>query len=476
MDPVVKRASGVFLSLICIAGPSLAAAQTPTMPSTQRYGSGLLDIPVSSVLPHRSATATFSGFFLDIGRRVEIDGEGRETGVGPGVSEFFSDASVAFGLFDRAELGASFQAFGDESSGGDIWGLFGRVRLLEPIDQGLGLAVGARYLTSPDYGDGLAYEPGRLGFSDERLRESYGGSGRSLGTNLSLYGVATAYLRGFDKGPLPVNDMTFSLGFGSGMFRDGGDLAFYEDGGSTGWFFGSSVHFAVGTRSLLALMAEYNGFDTNVGAQVDYGGLKAGVQYLALNHDRPVGGHGSEYQKPKFGVLASVAVCPDLPGLRCKPRSMERTEPDTIWIPAPPPDTVIVSTAMAAPAGGTETTVCLSTGQNFPITVTPAADTLVGPTRVPIESLRPGVVFGGTYAGETFWFRSSQRVLFEETEFGRSEDAFPIDCEQILRVGVYEGVPVYADRAAERPLVVIFIPVRPGLWQRYERGLPDPPR
>ena len=94
-----------------------------------------------------------------------------------------------------------------------------------------------------------------------------------------------------------------------------------------------------------------------------------------------------------------------------------------------------------------------------------------GPEAVPIDDLRPAVDFAGDYASGAFWFEIAEPVVFEGLTFGKSPDTFEIDCEQILRVGVHEGVPVFADRAAERPLVMIFIPVRPGLWQRYERGL-----
>jgi len=347
--------------------------------------------------------------------------------------------------------------------------LFGRLRLFEPIDQGMGLAVGARYLTSPAYGDGVDYSPGRLGFADRRLARSYTGR-----TNLSMYGVATAYLRGFDGGPLPENDMTFSLGYGTGMFREGGELDFYAPGHANGWFYGTALHIGVGEQSLLSLMAEHNGYDVNVGAQFDWAGIRLGAHYLASNHVTPSGGHSSEYQKPKFGILASFAICPNEPGLRCKPRMMRRTEPDTIWIPPPPPDTVIVTitTATTAPPPvGEEATLCLSTGQNVPIRVTAQGDTLVAPAWVPIRAMRPAVVFAGGYASGAFWFEDDEVIEFEGGDFGKSDDTFPIDCDQILRVGVYEGVPVFADRAAERPLDVLFIPVRVGLWQRYERGL-----
>ena len=470
---VSARVSRVLFSvgatwMVCVGS---VVGQTPTMPSTLRYGSGLIDIPVSSVLPHMAITGTFSGFFLNLGRRVEIDDTGAPVSFGPGIDEFFSDGSVAFGLFDRAEVGASFQSFEDAASGGDVWGIFGRVRLWEPVDQGLGLAVGGRYLKSPTFADGRDYSPGRLGLADDRLRKDYTGL-RGVDTNLSLYGVATAFLRGFDRGPLPPNDMTFTLGRGSGMFSDGGELDFYSPGHANGWFFGSAIHVEVSDRSKLTLMAEHNGFDVNVGGHFDWNGLRVGAQYLASNHAWPTDGHTSEYQKPKFGILASIAICPSAPGFRCRPRMMERTEPDTIWIPPPPPDTVIVRVGGApARVPGEETSVCLSTGQNIPIRVTAQGDTLVGPSGVSIGAMRPNVVLAGSYASGAFWYESDQGVVFEGAEFHKSDDIFPIDCDQILRVGVYEGVPLFAVLSARRPLEVIFIPVRVGLWHRYERGL-----
>jgi hypothetical protein len=283
------------------------------------------------------------------------------------------------GLFDRIETGLSLQTFGDEANGGNVWGAFGQVRLWEPIDQGIGVATGARWLSSPDFGDGVDYSPGRLGFADHRLVESYTGQ-----TGLSFYGVATAYLRGFDGGFLPPNDMTFSLGWGSGMFRGGGDLDFYAPGHANGWFYGASVHLGLGEAKLLALMAEHNGYDVNIGAQLDWAGLRVGAHYLASNHPEPAGGYASEYQKPKFGFLASVAVCPAERGFRCRPHLMRRTEPDTVFIPPPPADTVVVEVGLEPqPPEGEEITLCLSTGRGVSVTVTAQGDTLVGPRGVP---------------------------------------------------------------------------------------------
>lgn len=456
------------------AGLEGVGAQTPTMPSTLRYGSGLMDVPVSSVLPHLHVTGTFSGFYSTLGQRVEVDESGVVTGYGPGRSHLYTDGSVAIGLWDRIETGISLQSFGDVSSGGDLWGLFGRIRLWEPVDQGLGLAVGGRWLTSPSFDDDGSYAPGRLGFADRRLRDRYTGPARGMATELSLYGVATAFVRGFDGGPLPKNDMSFTLGYGGGMFREGGDLDFYAPGHANGWFVGSALHLGTGPHSQLTMMVEHNGFDVNVGAQFDWDGIRVGAQYLATNHEWPATGRVSEYQEPKLGFMASVAICPKESGFRCHPRMMERFEPDTLYIPAPPPDTVVVRVGEDRPsleAAGEVSTICLSTGQNVPIAVTPVGDTLVGEGAISLEEARPEMTIAGAYAEGAFWYLDDRPISFETYQFGKAEGTFPVDCGQILRVGVHEGVPIFSTISARRPISVLFVPVRPGVWQRYERGL-----
>jgi hypothetical protein len=458
--------------VVLASGGTIVVAQTPTMPNTLRYGSGLLDVPVSSVLPHLHGTVTWSGFFSDIGQRIEIDESGAPSAFGAGRDRFYSDGSLALGLFDRAEAGISIQQLAAEEDGGNVWGLFGRIRLWEPIDQGLGLAIGARYLAGPSFTDGVDRSPGRLGFADERLRTSYsGGAVEGAGTDLSLYAVATAFLRGFDGGPLPENDLTFTLGYGGGMFDSGADLAFYGEGHTNGWFGGAALHLGLPSESQLTLMAEHNGFDVNVGAHYDWQGVRAGLFVLATNHDWPESGHFSEYQKPKLGFLLSMALCPNERGLRCRPRTMRRVEPDTIFIPPPPPDTVVVGRveAGAPPSDAVEATICLSTGQSVPIRITAEGDTLIGPQNASLTELRPALSFSGTYAGSAFWYQDHRALVFEGADYRKSEETFPVDCGQILRVGIYEGVPVFAVLEASRPFTAIFIPVSPGVWQRYER-------
>lgn len=447
-----------------------AEAQTPTMPSTLRYGSGLMDVPVSSVLPHLQVTGTLSGFFSQLGRRVQIDEAGAPSGYGPGRDDFLADGAFAVGLFDRAEAGLTLQSFGDDEEGGDIWGLFARVRLWEPVDQGVGLAVGARWIAGPSFGDGVDYAPSRLGFPDERLRTSYTGGG-GIDTDFSPYVVATAFLRGWDGGRLPPNDMTLTFGLGRGMFSEGAELDFYSDGHANGWFMGAAWHVDTSPRSQLTLMAEHNGFDVNIGAHYDWQGMRVGAQYLAANHDWPADGHIGEYQKPKWGIMASFSLCPTRPGMRCTPRPMRRVEPDTIYIPPPPPDTIVIRTGgPVVEQEGSPMTLCLATGRNVDVRVTAVGDTLIGPAGTRLDDLRPVVDFAGSYAGASFWYQDDEVMIFEGADYRRADETFPVDCDQLLRAGLYRGVPVFAVSSGSRPFDVLFVPVEPGLWTRYERG------
>lgn len=467
----VRRGVATLALATLFAAPAVQA-QTTTMPSTLRYGSGLLDIPISSVLPHMAITGTFSGFFVNLDRTLEMDASGDPIGYDTeGVDKFYQDVSLALGLFDRVEVGTTIQTLEDEGEGGNMWGLFGRVQILQPTNQGIGLAAGARYVTAPDFGGGADYQPGRLGFPDPRF-QNYSGR-EEVSTELSLYGVASAHVRGFEGGFLPRHDMTFALGYGTGMFKDDGNLPVYRYVRSAGWFFGSAIHFGVGENSILTFMGEYNGFDVNVGTQLDLNGIRVGAHYLGVNYmDEPTGGYWSEYRMPKFGVLASVAICPSGGGLLCKPALMERPEPEVVQLPAPPPDTVRITREVERPLPeGTPAMVCLATGENAEVRVTAQGDTLVGPSRASIRTLRPGVVFAGTYAEGRGWYTGDEAVTFEQRAYDKSGNEVRLDCGQIMRVGEHQGVPLFATRDAERPYEMLYVPVRPGVWQGYQSGL-----
>ena len=131
---------GRGVAALTLVGAGAAQAQTTKMPSTLRYGSGLLDVPVASVIPHLSLVTTFSGFWTSHDTEILTNDLGVQVGERPFDGAFRSDASITLGLFDRLEIGTSLQAFEDEEKGGDVVGAFGRLLILRPEDHGIGLA------------------------------------------------------------------------------------------------------------------------------------------------------------------------------------------------------------------------------------------------------------------------------------------------------------------------------------------------
>jgi hypothetical protein len=391
------------------------------------------------------------------------------------INKFYGDGSVYLGLFDRVEVGATVQSLNDSNLGGNVWGAFGRIAILRPETQGIGLAVGGRYVTAPEFDDNVEYMPPRLGFPDQRFRadlpDDEGGflDDGGLDTEMSLYGVVSAFLRGLDTSFLPEHDFTFSLGYGTGMFTEGENQNFYRAADSDGVFAGAALHMMLSESTLLNVMGEWNGFDVNLGAQLDFGGFRVGGHYLGSNYLEDSG----MYRSPKIGILGSVALCPSGDSFLCKPGLMMREGPDTVMLPAPPPDTVVVEREVAPPLPtGTPTDICLATGETVQVLVTAQGDTLVGDDRVSIRTLRSsGIAFEGDYAAGADWFEMDEPITFSEREYLKSGGEVRLECPNIVQVGEHMGVPLFAMRSAEEPYEMIYVPVRPGVWQPYETDL-----
>ena len=289
-----------FLAIAGIVAAMAQPAHSQRMPSTLRYGSGLIDIPTASVLPHLTFTGTYSGFTASIPEFVIVDPHGHFITPGPQYEKWLADGSVAIGLFDRIEVGASLQHFADEEEGGNLLGGFGRLSLLPSSVENLDLAVGARWAKSPTFGSRYQYDfqPNRLGYPDSRLHKDVGHDGE-FSSNWTPYAVATAHL--------PVSEasaVSLTAGWGSGLFAAGGDLEdFHDDGGGSGIFGGAGAHIGIGGNRQLNLMAEFNSFEVNGGVQVDLGYVRLGAFALGLFHDG-----SSTFRSRKLGVLASVAM------------------------------------------------------------------------------------------------------------------------------------------------------------------------
>ncbi len=450
--------------------PPVAAQTVGTMPATLRYGSGLLDIPVALVLPHLAFTATYSGFGASAAETVAPDAPGRRIPAGASFERWFSDGSLALGLFDRVEVGATLQHYADPDRGGRIHGVFGRLALLRPAGRGLGLAAGFRHLTSPSFGDGDAgdIQPNRLGYPDWRVTRTAPGREDFRG-NFSPYLVGSLVFPGF-AGTAPY-DVTLHAGWGGGLFRAGRDLEFYRETDSGGIFAGAAVHVGLGGRRLAHLMAEFNGFDANAGVQIDLGGIRVGAFALGLRYDGE-----TTFRSRKFGVLGSVAFCG---GARALCRGRRAPAPDTVTLPAPPPDTVVVvrgaESEQSEEPEGTPEILCLANGVGAEVRVTAAGDTLIGPSRASIRALRPVLEFAGSYAEGRDWFLAGSPVRFDGREYLPAGDPAKLDCGAIARVGEHAGVPLFADRVEASAPTVLYVPVRPGVWQPHELDGRRPP-
>ncbi len=462
--------AGLLTAALFALTVQVAAAQTTKMPSTLRYGSGYLDTPAASVLPHLAIQGTFSGFWSSLDATPVIDGSGAVVGSGPASDNFFGDGSIAIGLFNRLEVGASLQSLNDSNAGGDLYGFFGRFAILRPEAQGLGLAAGIRYNNAPDFDNGISYQPNRLGYPDNRVTETYTGGTEGFDSEVTLYGVGTLNLNGPSADWFPESDVSVSLGYGNGLFQEGDDptLEWHRYADSNGWFTAGSWAIALGESSIMNLIGEWNGLDLNAGVQFDFGGIRVGGHVLGMNYNEDF----STFRSTKYGILGSVALCPTGDSFLCKPSLMERPRPDTIQLPAPAPDTIIQTRDVTPPLPtGTPANICLATGQNVSVLMTAQGDTLVGPGRVSIRTLRPGVVFAGTYADGRAWFSNDEPVTFEERSYSKSGQPVALQCANIMRVGEFQGVPLFAMRNAERPFQMVYVPVRPGVWQAYETGL-----
>lgn len=294
---------GASLALAMLLSGQAATAQDFRMPSTLRYGSGLLDIPVAWVLPHMAITGTYTGFSVSADEPVLVkpDGTPLTDNFGDAVSKWVSDGAIAIGLMNRVELGASIQHFDSQENGGNMLGGFARISLLPASMERFGLAAGARFVTSPSYGSDNDYgpfQPGRLGYPDYRLLENPSNDEiEGMTSNLSPYVVATARAVSSES-----MDVTVTGGWGMGMFSSGGDLDFYADAATGGVFGGAALHFRIGGGRILNVMAEHNGFDLNAGVQLDLGNIRVGGFMHGL-----MGDGSSTYRSSKFGVLASLS-------------------------------------------------------------------------------------------------------------------------------------------------------------------------
>ncbi|HWZ57465.1 MAG TPA: hypothetical protein VNW46_00715 [Gemmatimonadaceae bacterium] len=283
-----------LLAAIALTGVARTAAAQGEFPQTRYWGTGLIDIPVASVSP-------LSGDFS-----IQYAGTGYQTSslVPLYHNGLNSQGNLTVALFGRAEVGVT--AF----SGDPEQGFSGQLMLLRERDFSPNSIL--RYLPNVAFGVrnvGPYPHIDRFNLGYGETVNPNGGSApviradsvhRSFETNNSVYGVATkGFLLSDIKSSLPEIGIDLTIGYGDGLFSNHGNLPvkLYASNATGGLFYGVDATMRPTPNTLVTIMGENNAWDFNVGAQVDWRGLRAGVAVTEL-------GAGSQKINPTEAATA----------------------------------------------------------------------------------------------------------------------------------------------------------------------------
>jgi hypothetical protein len=280
------RHGAVLIAVLTAAAPAGAQQEYPP---TLYWGTGLIDIPVAWVAP-------LSGdFFINYtGKTFEPDPTNTKINYSNSLN-----SQLVFSLSAFGRLEAGYAAY----SSNPEWGFFGKALLLRE-DNGRagigrwlpGVAVGVRNVGPYKHIDrfGVGYEMLPPTGSDPDFTHVADALHQNLDTRNSFYGVAT---KGFSLAEIRPNwadiDLSFTVGWGNGLFSETGGIESYGSHDNGGLFYGIKTDFTPTPNIVVSLMGEDNGWDYNIGASVVYRGLRAGL-YLtevgagsaALDQDR----------------------------------------------------------------------------------------------------------------------------------------------------------------------------------------------
>ena len=263
-----------------------AASAQQTYPQTIYWGAGLIDIPVAWAAP---LTGDFAINYS--GKTFERDPGAPKINYSDRLNSQLTFAAYFFG---RVEIGIAAYSSNPE------YGWFGQALLLneESLRTRGGafawipsIAVGIRNVGPYDQIDrfGVGYRllpPTNTNPNYQHVPDSL-----HLGfdTDESFYGVATKSFSLADLRPnWPDVNLSFSLGFGNGLFEDDGGLgARYASHETGGLFGGVKLGFAPTPNATVSVMLENNAWDYNAGASVEYRGLRAGLYFTELGTGGP---------------------------------------------------------------------------------------------------------------------------------------------------------------------------------------------
>jgi hypothetical protein len=255
-------------------------------PASLYWGTGLIDIPTAWVAP------LTGDFFINYtGKTFEPDPTRQKINYSNSLN-----SQLVFSLSGWGRLEAGYAAF----SSNPEWGFFGKAMLLREEDyrDRIGaarwlpsLAVGIRnvgpYEHIDRFGVGYRLVPPAVS-GDPDFTHEPDSLHANLETSNSVYGVAT---KGFSLAEIrpswPDINLSFTLGYGTGLFSDDGGIPGYGNHDRNGLFYGVKTDFNPAPNVTLSLMAEDNSWDYNIGASAVYRGLRAGLYLTELGGGSP---------------------------------------------------------------------------------------------------------------------------------------------------------------------------------------------
>ena len=258
------------------------ASAQQTYPPTLYWGSGLVDIPVAWVAP---LTGDFAINYS--GKNFKHDPDNTKINYSSNINSQLTFSVAAFGRIE-----AGFAAY----SSNPEYGFFGKALLLSEDqfrDQtGLahwlpGVAIGVRNVGPYGRIDrfGIGYNllpPTAANPNATHVADSLH---QGFNTANTFYGVAT---KGFSLAEIrpswPDLDLSFSVGYGNGLFQDHGDIPInsYAKYHTGGLFYGMKVDWSAAPNVTMAAMLENNAWDYNFGLTADYRGIRAGLYFTEL--------------------------------------------------------------------------------------------------------------------------------------------------------------------------------------------------
>jgi hypothetical protein len=266
------------VGLGALASP-LAAQQT--YPQTLYWGAGLVDIPVAWVAPLNG------DFALNYSAKTFERGDQTITKINYN-DQLNSQLTFSLSGFGRVELGVAFYSSNPE------YGFFGQALVLNEEDyRGRpgswfipSIALGFRgigpYEQIDRFGIGYSLLPPDPG--SPNYRHVADSIHERFDVTPTAYGVGTKSFSLADiRSGWPDVNLSISIGYGNGLFSDDGELGDAYSKHSTGGLFGGlKVDFTPTPNTVLSLMAENNAWDYNVGASLDWRGMRAGLYWTEL--------------------------------------------------------------------------------------------------------------------------------------------------------------------------------------------------